>query len=89
MVKKSKIINIIITLLLFIHVFSLVLYMPMAQLQMMIFGKRLVSFMHYGVIEIVLVILLLLFNEKKIRLVNFDKNLLYLIFPFLIFLFAP
>lgn len=84
MVKKSKIINIIITLLLFIHVFSWVLYMPMAQIQMMIFGKRLVSFMHYGVIEIVLVIFLLLFNEKKIRLVNFDKNLLYLIFPFLI-----
>lgn len=84
MVKKSKIINIAITLLLFVHVFSWVLYMPMAQIQMMIFGKRLVSFMHYGVIEIFLLLFLLLSNGNKIRLLNIDRKSLYLIIPFLI-----
>lgn len=84
MVKKSKIVNIAIALLLLVHVFSWVLYMPLAQIQMMIFGKRLVSFIHFGVIEIILLFFLLLFNEKKIRIVNIDKKSFYLIIPFLI-----
>jgi hypothetical protein len=84
MVKKYKITDILITMLLLTHIFSWVLFMPMAQIQMMFFGKRIFSFIHYGIIEILLLLILVLHKKGKIHLDSFGKKALLIMIPFFI-----
>lgn len=74
MINKNKTSNALITLLLVMHVISWVLFMPFNQLQMMLFGKRIVSFIHYGIIEIVLIISLLAQNNWKLKINKIERE---------------
>lgn len=83
MVKKYKQSDVLITLLLFTHVLSWVLFMPMAQIQLLLFGRRIFTFIHYGIIEMLL-LLILVYNKKgRIHLDLLSKRSLSVIAVFL------
>lgn len=78
MVKKYNQSDIIISLLLFTHVLAWILYMPMSQIQLLLLGSRIITFIHYGIIEMLLIILLA-FKKGKIRFGALDKSILSII----------
>lgn len=79
--KKS---NVLITLLLLMQVISWILFMPASQIQMMIFEKRIISFVHYGVIEILLIILLVAQVDWKLKINKNGKENIFLCVMFFI-----
>lgn len=84
MVKKKRANSILITALLIAHMLSWVLYMPVSQFQMMLFGEKVLSFMHYAIIEIFIFMLLMVLNKGKLK--KLKSNLAPLIVSFMLLL---
>lgn len=84
MVSPKKQSDTLITMLLFTHVLSWVLFMPMAQIQMLLFGRRIFSFIHYGMLEMILLFVLFMKRRGKLRFDSFAKKNVYVTIPFLV-----
>ena len=59
--------DVLVKILLYIHVVMWVLYMPITQLQLALFGNRTVTLFHFGSLELAIVILIFLCNSFRIR----------------------
>lgn len=88
MVKKSKLINILITLVLIMQIISWVFFMPIAQLQLAVFQKRIVTFFHYGIIEIAALLLLIFLNRDNVRINGIAKSTLKYIGVIILLIFV-
>lgn len=73
MVKKRKAINNLITLVLVTHIFSWILFMPIFQFQMILFKKRVLTFVHFGLFEIFLITILFIMLKGIIRVDKVTK----------------
>lgn len=66
--NKTKLSDILISVLIYTHIVSWVLFTPISQFQMMIFGKRVFTFVHFGILEMVIILLLICLNHGQIKL---------------------
>lgn len=59
--------DVLVKILLYIHVVMWVLYMPITQLQLALFGHRVVTLFHFGILELAIVVLIFLCNSFRIK----------------------
>lgn len=71
--------DVLVKILLYIHVVMWVLYMPITQLQLALFGNRIVTLFHFGILELAIVILIFLCNSFRIRRNELTKKVFQMI----------
>lgn len=83
-INKTRLSETLICILIYTHIISWVLFTPISQFQMMIFGRRIFTFVHFGIIEMVIVLLLICLNNFQIKLNRTSKRTLLISAVFLI-----
>lgn len=79
--KIVKANDVLVKILLYIHIIMWVLYLPVTQIQLALFGNRIISLFHFGILELIIVVLIFLCNSFRIR-INFltKKSLIMIVF---------
>lgn len=82
--NKTKLSDTLISILIYSHIISWVLFTPISQFQMMIFGSRVFTFVHFGILEMAIVFLLICLNHGQIKLNITSKRSLIVSAVFLV-----
>lgn len=78
-VSHSSIYNKILESILWLHVIMWLFYLPIAQLQMQLFGRRILTLLNFGLIEGFFLLLLFSFKASRIKIDNISRGSIYLI----------
>lgn len=71
--SKQKLCDTTTRVLLFWHIMMWILYMPITQLQLALFGRRVVTLLHFGVVEVVIILLQIAWNSFTIKYGKYGK----------------
>lgn len=82
--NKTKLSDTLISILIYSHIISWVLFTPISQFQMMIFGSCVFTFVHFGILEMAIVFLLICLNHGQIKLNITSKRSLIVSAVFLV-----
>ena len=71
--SRQKLCDTTVRVLLFLHMMMWILYMPITQLQLAIFGRRVITLFHFGLIEVFIILLLILWDSFTIKYGKYGK----------------
>lgn len=72
MTNKARANELLVKVLLYTHIFAWVLNMPLTQIQLFLFGRRVITLFHLGIFEFFTIVLILLLNSFQIK---YNKNI--------------
>lgn len=74
MTKKISVNDLLAKVLLYTHVIAWVLNMPLTQIQLLLFGRRIITLFHFGILEFITVILMLGFSSFQLKVDSNTKS---------------